>query len=243
MKNLTSLSALLALLLFTACGDVGDAPVAETGAAVDLMTAEGVELPIDKSQSSVKWLGAKVTGTHDGGFNGFDGSVTVNEGSVTGVTVLIDMNSLYSDNDDLTGHLLSADFFDAPNNPEGRFEATSFTPTPGDSATHTVTGNLTMRGTTKSVTFPANITVTADRATADADFIIDRQNWGIVYEGRPDDLISDEVRIMFDIVAAPGAVTAGMGSHSATDHNGANADANHASSVDHSNADHSHDDM
>ncbi len=206
MKNLTSLTALFALLLLVACGDVGDAPVAETGDAVDLMTAEGVELPIDRSQSSVSWRGAKVTGAHDGGFNGFDGTVTVDEGTVTGVNVLIDMTSLYSDNDDLTGHLMSDDFFSAPTYPEGRFEATSFTLAEGDSATHMVTGNLTMRGTTNSVTFPANIMVSAERVTAVADFIIDRQNWGIVYAGKPDDLIKDEVRIMFDIVAMPAAM-------------------------------------
>jgi polyisoprenoid-binding protein YceI len=205
MKHLTSTTALFALLLLTACGDVGDAPIAGTGAAVDLMDAQGVELPIDRSRSQVTWRGAKVTGAHDGGFNSFDGTVTVDDGAVTGVNVLIDMNSLYSDNDDLTGHLLSDDFFSAPDYPEGRFEATSFAPAPGDSATHTVTGNLTMRGTTNSVTFPAIINITADQVTAQADFIIDRQQWGIVYAGRPDDLISDEVRIMFDIVAAPAA--------------------------------------
>ncbi len=208
MKTLTSLSALFALFLFVGCGDVGDAPVAETGDAVDLMTAEGVELPIDRSQSSVSWRGAKVTGAHDGGFNTFDGTVTVNEGTVTGVNVMIDMNSIYSDNDRLTGHLLSEDFFSAPTYPEGRFEATSFTVADSDSATHMVTGNLTMRGTTNSVTFPANITVTADRVSAEADFIIDRQNWGIVYAGQPDDLINDEVRIMFDIVAMPAEMMA-----------------------------------
>lgn len=197
-------TALLALLLAACGGDVGDAPIAQTGAAVDLTTAAGVELPIDPQRSEVTWRGAKVTGAHDGGFNTFAGTVTVNEGDVVGVDVNIDMNSLYSDNDDLTGHLLSDDFFSAPTHPEGGFVATSFSPAAGDSATHMVTGNLTMRGVTNSVTFPATIRVAEDMVTADADFIIDRQQWGIVYEGRPDDLISDEVRIMFDIVAAPG---------------------------------------
>jgi polyisoprenoid-binding protein YceI len=203
MKPLLLLPALA--LLLAACGDVGDAPVAQTGAAVDLTTAEGVQIPIDPQRSEVTWRGAKVTGAHDGGFNTFDGSVTVREGTVTGVDVRIDMNSLYSDNDDLTGHLLSDDFFSAPTHPEGSFVATSFEPAASDSATHMVTGNLTMRGNTNSVTFPATINVTDDMVTAMADFIIDRQQWGITYAGRPDDLISDNVRIMFDIVAAPGA--------------------------------------
>lgn len=208
MKGL-SLLALGAFLFLSACGNVGDAPVAEAGDAVALGAAEGVELPIVAESSEIKWLGAKVTGTHDGGFNTFSGTITANGSAVTAVRIDIDMNSLWSDNDRLTGHLLTDDFFDVPNNPTAQFEATSFEPLTGtEGATHTVTGNLTMRGVTNGVTFPATITVGADgNVTAVADFIINRRLWNINYDGQQDDLIRDDVRIMFNVTAAPAPAT------------------------------------
>jgi polyisoprenoid-binding protein YceI len=65
-----------------------------------------------------------------------------------------------------------------------------------------VTGNLTMHGVTHGVTFPATIKVDGNTVTARADFKISRKDWGVVYPGQPDDLISDDVRIIFDIVAS-----------------------------------------
>lgn len=203
MKGL-SLLALGAFMFLSACGNVGDAPVAETGDAVALDAAQGVELAIVADSSKINWLGAKVTGTHDGGFNTFSGTITAAGSAVTAVRLNIDMNSLWSDNERLTGHLLTDDFFDVPNHPTAQFEATSFAPLTGvEGATHTVTGNLTMRGVTNGVTFPANITVGADGSVkAAADFIINRRLWNINYDGRQDDLISDDVRIMFNVMAA-----------------------------------------
>jgi len=208
MKGL-SLLALGAFLFLSACGNVGDAPRAETGDAVALGAAEGVELPIVAGSSEIKWLGAKVTGTHDGGFNTFSGTVTAAGNTITAVRLDIDMNSLWSDNDRLTGHLLTDDFFDVPNHPSAQFEATSFEALTGvEGATHTVTGNLTMRGVTNGVSFPANVTINEDGSVnAVADFIINRRLWNINYDGRQDDLIRDDVRIMFNVTAAPAPAT------------------------------------
>lgn len=67
--------------------------------------------------------------------------------------------------------------------------------------THRVTGNLTLLGTTKSVVFPATVSVAGNEVSAKADFIINRKDWNIVYTGMPDDLINDDVRIIFNVVA------------------------------------------
>lgn len=105
----------------------------------------------------------------------------------------------------LTGHLQSDDFFDASNHPDAAFEITSLEPfaagdtvedkdefdtdnTPKTSTeqmvsnpTHWVSGNLTMRGTTKNIKFPAEISTSNGSATARAGFNIDRTDWNLSY--------------------------------------------------------------
>jgi polyisoprenoid-binding protein YceI len=190
------------------CGKVGDAPRAETGSAVPLGEPEhGTVLAIDTARSKVSWIGAKVTRTHNGGFRKFNGTVTVDSSTVTGVKVNVDATSLYTDEDDLIKHLKTDDFFAVEKFPTATFEATKFEKIDTmKGATHMVTGNLTMHGVTHGVTFPATINVAPGSVTAKADFKINRKDWGIVYPGKPDDLISDDVRIIFDIVAAKAAV-------------------------------------
>ena len=61
--------------------------------------------------SKVEWVGAKVTGDHSGGFKIIKGSVQVDAGTLLSLNAEIDIKSLFSDSDRLTGHLLSTDFF------------------------------------------------------------------------------------------------------------------------------------
>ena len=68
-----------------------------------------------------------------------------------------------------------------------------------------VTGNLNLHGVTRSITFPARIEVGADQVTATAEFSIMRFDFDIVYPGKPDDLIRDEVVVKLNVVAAPAA--------------------------------------
>ncbi len=136
----------------------------------------------------------------------------------------------------LTNHLKSGDFFSVEEHPTATFEITEVKPYSGEmtatdgedkmkvvvndeevddysieSPTHTISGNLTMRGTTLNVTFPANVSVTDGQVTAQAKFNIDRSKWGVNfreengYEARAkDELIYDTVNIGFDIVASGG---------------------------------------
>ena len=212
MQRFLPLLSLGLLLTLAACGDVGDAPRAtvEETTATDA-TAEaftGTALAIDTSRSEISWLGAKVTGTHDGGFEVFDGVVYRDGDALTGVELTIDATSIWSDNDRLTGHLKSDDFFAIETYPEATFRADTFEPiAPADSvewaeATHRVGGVLTMRGQSNRITFPARIAVTDDAVEADTDFLIERSRWGLTYPGKPDDLIQEEVRLRFDVVAA-----------------------------------------
>ncbi len=196
------------VLLLTACGNVGDAPEAQTGEAVTVAESEGEALPIDTTQSAINWRAAKVTRAHDGGFNMFTGTVSVADNNVTGIDVAIDTRSIWSDTERLTGHLMSADFFDVETYPEAQFQADQITPVDSAGATHLVTGNLTMHGQTHAVTFPASITVADNTVQATADFIINRTNWGINYTGAADDLIENDVRLILNVSAAAPTMTA-----------------------------------
>jgi polyisoprenoid-binding protein YceI len=65
-----------------------------------------------------------------------------------------------------------------------------------------VTGNLTLHGVTKAITFPATIRVTPTGFEVDAEFTINRKDFGIVYAGQQDDLIRDDVVIKLNIRAS-----------------------------------------
>ena len=67
-----------------------------------------------------------------------------------------------------------------------------------------VTGNLDLHGVTKSISFPADITITDDSVAVKADFAINRRDFNINYPGMPNDLIRDNVVIKLDIQATPG---------------------------------------
>src|SRR5215212_4900638 len=111
------------------------------------------------------------------------------------------MNSVAADAAYLAEHLKSADFFDAPKLPESTFVSTDIKPGGEKGATHTVTGNLDLHGVTKAIAFPATIKVDAAAATLDAEFYIKRDDFGIRYAGRTNDLIRDEVVIKLHVRA------------------------------------------
>ena len=212
MKAITSTSLLLGVLLFASCADPSEnVPAASVStnsgsasapsAATDSKPAGAAKAyAITSENSKVEFTGSKVTGKHDGGFKQIQGEVHTSGNTVAHAKVSIDTTSLYSDNDRLTGHLKSADFFDVQKFPNAVFETTSISGT-GDNAT--VKGNLTLHGVTKEISFPAKIEVKDDAVTVKAEFSINRQDFGIKYAGKPDDLIRDGVVLRLDVKATP----------------------------------------
>lgn len=159
-------------------------------------TIEGTTLPISTT-STVEFVGAKVTSDHSGGFKRLSGNAIVGEdGSLKSVDAQIDMTSIYSDSDRLTGHLKSDDFFSVDAHPNAKFNSSKIET--GEAGT-TVTGTLTMRGVSKEISFPATVTSTASSASLSAEFKINRQLWGVSYAGKPDNLINDEVLIKLNV--------------------------------------------
>ncbi len=158
--------------------------------------------------STIGFVGSKVTGSHEGGFHGFDGEITVTDGTVEGssVHVKIDTTSLWSDNDRLTGHLKSADFFDVESFPTATFTSSAIEA--ASDGQYTVTGTLDLHGVTKQISFPATIALADGGLTADAEFSIKRFDFGIEYAGKADDLIRDDVLIKLALRSATAGAVA-----------------------------------
>jgi len=159
---------------------------------------KGTRLPISSENSKIEFTGSKVTGKNDGGFKQFSGTIDLvnDKAEASAVSVEIDMNSLFTDAVRLTKHLKSSDFFDVEKFPISTFASTKIVANEekGENS-YTVTGDLELRGTKRSITFPAKITIGDSEVAVDAEFAINRKDFGIVYAGRADDLIRDHVVI------------------------------------------------
>jgi polyisoprenoid-binding protein YceI len=180
-----------------------DKPKAEVGAASTAApaTAGAEKLALSPENSKIDFVAAKVTRSHDGKFKRFTGTAELVAGKAEGgkVTLDIELDSVETDTEKLTGHLRSPDFFDVAKYPKARFESTKIEKGGQGGATHTVTGNLDLHGVKKAITFPATMVVRDDAVTVKSEFSINRKDWGIVYPGMPDDLIRDEVLMKLDI--------------------------------------------
>lgn len=216
MNRLLTGVALLALAAASsACANpAADAPKAKTSETTARPSpraadAAGERLAITNENSRIEFVGSKVTGSEGGRFEKFSGTVHLVEArpEQSRVEIAIDMNSVVTDSNGLAEHLKNADFFDAPKFPRATFVSTDIKPGGENGATHTVTGNLDLHGVTKAVAFPATIKVDAPAATLDAVFAINRKDFRIMYAGRTNDLIRDEVVIKLH-VRAPRAETA-----------------------------------
>ncbi|MCS7073898.1 MAG: YceI family protein, partial [Bacteroidia bacterium] len=198
------------LTMTIACTKAPEAQQAQTGEAQQVQTTASAEELTVASTSSVKWIGTKVTGRHNGTFAIQSGTLKIEGSELKGGKIVLDMTKLTVEDlkgdlkGKLEGHLKDKDFFDVTKNPTAEFEITSVVADTSGGATHKITGNLTLRGVTKSVTFPAKVQVdpAAKTVSATANFNINRKDWGISYEGKKDDLIRDEVNIDLNITAS-----------------------------------------
>ena len=166
---------------------------------------KGEALAINSETSKVEFTGSKVTGKHDGGFKQFTGTIDLvnNKPADSGVNVEIDTASVFTDDEKLTGHLKSKDFFEVEAFPKASFRSTRIEPDTAKGAdAYTVTGDFTLHGVTKSISFPATIKVSDASVDVDSEFSVNRKDFGIVYAGKADDLIRDDVVIRLDLKTA-----------------------------------------
>ena len=200
------LALMAALGLFVASCNSDKAAEATTGEAQEV-TANGAAqtLALD-SGSTVAWRGFKtfspMESEHVGTVNVKEGTFEVADGKLVGGTITIDMTSITNtDLEDegkrgyLEGHLKSQDFFFVDSFPTAVFEIVEVLDPSEATKYSTVTGNLTLRGTTNSITFPADVVVGEEGVKFMAPtFSIDRTLWGAKFHDRDDATIAESLK-------------------------------------------------
>ncbi len=193
-----------------ACTNAPEGEQAKTTETQAAATGNGTTYNVDNT-STVGWYGATPTHGHDGTFNVSTGTLNVENGNITAGSFTVDVTKMTIKDKDtngaykLVGHLLSPDFFDAAKYGTAKFEISKCEPLANDAnATHTISGNLTLKDSTKNVSFPAKVTVADNTVTATANFNIDRTQWGLFYgndKSLKDKFIYPEVKINLNITA------------------------------------------
>ncbi|TXF91720.1 YceI family protein [Neolewinella aurantiaca] len=149
-------------------------------------TAVTLNVAVDTSASQVTWKGYKVTGSHEGTVSLKEGSLDFTDGVLTGGAFTIDMASLKATDitgesaANLEGHLKSDDFFGTESFPVASFTITKVV-SRGSVGDYRVTGDLTIKGTTKTIRFNTKVTEEMGKYTAKADLTIDRTDFGVRY--------------------------------------------------------------
>lgn len=146
---------------------------------------------------------------------------------------VLDEDLADEDRQKLTGHLKSPDFFAVEEYPTAKFEVTEVKPFSAgavasedgnrkevvvndekvseykiENPTHAITGNLTMRDTTLSITFPASVSITDNQVTAEAKFNIDRTKWNVSYGDETDPVAQAKDKFIYNTVNVGFNITA-----------------------------------
>jgi polyisoprenoid-binding protein YceI len=195
----THLSASSFLLLLSCENPADKTSAAEVSSAKEEASASGGTEYRFTDASTITFVGSKVTGSHQGGFKKFEGGFTVSDGEPVAGEFMIDMASTWADDDKLTGDLKSDRFFHVSEYPQSTFKVTEIKKT-GDAA-YQVSGNLTLHGVTKNLTFPTKVVMNEEMVNLTAEFDINRFDFGIKYPGKKDDLIRKEVVLKLDLEA------------------------------------------
>lgn len=173
------------------------------------------KVAVDTKNSKMEWIAEKVTGKHWGTVNIKSGAFEMDGGKLTGGTFDIDMTTIKvvdiedkETNAKLTGHLMSDDFFSVKNHNTAQFVITKVKEKEGKNGNnYEITGDLTIKGITKPITFPARISVKDNQMKAYASLDVDRTKWDVRYGSGSffDDLgdrtIYDEFNIKLDLTA------------------------------------------
>lgn len=166
--------------------------------------AQKVNYKLNLQTSLMKWDAKKVIGGHVGTINLKEGTIRTDNGKIIDGEFIIDMNSMVcTDAPKLTAHLKNEDFFNVPSFPTGRFVISKVD---YSGTSPVVTGNLTIKNKTKTISFPAKISNTENGLTADAMGIkINRLDFDIQYRSSSlfsglgdkaiDDVFSMDIRI------------------------------------------------
>jgi polyisoprenoid-binding protein YceI len=174
---------------------------------------DGDTYRVDKTQSTLRWTGRKLTGNHTGTIDIKSGSLTMKEGVPAEGSFVIDMTSMQNEDIEnaeskakLMGHLQSDDFFGTVTYPEAKLVITDVKPGEGENM-YDITADLTIKDKTNSITFPATVIEKDGTVVATADITFDRTKYnvrygsGTIFSSLGDKAIYDDVDMRVELVA------------------------------------------
>ena len=218
MKKIAILAAVAIAAI--SCSNGSKADEAVTGDAQEVQAVvEATEYTVAEG-SYLKWRGFKtyVASEHIGTIGVQSGTFAMAGDQLVGGKITIDMNSIANvDIEDegkrgyLEGHLKSQDFFFVESFPTAVFEIVEVREEAADATPYVVVGNLTIRGITNSIEFPANVFVEEGSVRLEAPaFSIDRTKWDVKFHDSDDatiaetlkeDLIDHSIELTINVVA------------------------------------------
>lgn len=147
-----------------------------------------------------------------GSFSNFEAELEGTPEDLTGAKIefKIDVNSINTKNDDRDNHLRSADFFDVEKYPSITFVATDIV-NKGDGE-YDVTGELTIKDTTKTVTFEAEFGGKGTNpwgvevVAFSAETKINRKDFGLTWNAALETggvLVGEDIKIDIELEANP----------------------------------------
>lgn len=217
MKKLLFSVPVLGLFFLASCADAPDAHKTNAKDKVETTTpTSGLNFKVDAANSKFEWVGTKPTGSHSGTVTITEGTLVADSTKLTGGSFVIDMKSIKATDQDstmnakLTGHLLNDDFFAVDKFPTAKFEITEVKDAADADkvkmadANAVITGNLTVKDVTKSISFPAKVTISGNEINAITEFNIDRTQFNITYnsdESIKDNFINKEINFKINLKA------------------------------------------
>jgi polyisoprenoid-binding protein YceI len=177
-------------------------------APVDAAVDETRTLKAGPESSKVEFLGKRFSGPHDGGFREFSAAAVVDPRAraLISFEAAIATDSVWAKDDAVTRQLTSPDFFDPARYPVCSFASTRVDQAAAgglpNGANTVVTGNLTLRGVTRTITFPAEVKVQDPlEVSVRWEFVIDRKDFGIASEQESKGPIGDDLMIRMELNA------------------------------------------
>ncbi|BFO68521.1 YceI family protein [Chryseobacterium sp. S0630] len=141
---------------------------------------------VNKENSTIEWIGRKVTGAHNGTIDVKEGNFTFGEGKPVSGKFIIDTRAIKildiedaETNTQFANHLASDDFFNSEQFPEAYFEITHAEP--GAENLYYVKGDLTIKGITHPIDTSLEITKTDNTAVLKSKIVIDRTKFNIKF--------------------------------------------------------------
>lgn len=219
MKSLRFILPLFAIAFMVACTTAPAGEKAETGEAAEETTSEGTET-LAVNEGSVMWVGSAPGKEHFGNLMVSEGELILDGENIAGGSFVLDISTITVEDlaeedgkSKLEGHLKSGDFFLVDEYPTGKFTITDVAEvTDREDATHMITGNLSLKDITKSISFPATVSMENGQVVAKTPrFTINRTEWGINYNSgvigtAKDKLINDNIALAIELKATKPAM-------------------------------------